>query len=105
MGGQGDVNRLEKEVKKLNHSLKEVGGEDNEKDEIIDDLRSEGEALARQNGKQAEAIRKLRSKEKGHDSEVSKLKADLEKNMTEVERSRKSLAAKNNLEGSQSEAI
>jgi len=103
--GQGDVNRLEKEVKKLNHSLKEVGGEDKEKDEIIDDLRSEGEALARQNGKQAEAIRKLRSKEKGHDSEVSKLKADLEKNMTEVERSRKSLAAKNNLEGSQSEAI
>jgi len=103
--GQGEVARLEKEVSKLNHALKEVGGEDKEKDEIIVDLRSEGEALARQNGKQAEVIRKLRAKEKGHDGEVSKLRADLEKNVVEVERLRKSLAAKNNLEGSQSEAI
>jgi len=103
--GQGEVARLEKEVAKLNHALKEVGGEDKEKDEIIADLRSEGEALARQNGKQAEVIRKLRAKEKGHDGEVSKLKADLEKNLVEVDRLRKSLAAKNNLEGSQSEAI
>merc|ERR1719318_1668366 len=103
--GQGEVLRLEKEVAKLNHALKEVGGDDKEKDEIIEDLRSEGEALARQNGKQAEVIRKLRSKEKSHDGEVSKLKTELEKNVAEVERRRKSLAAKNNLEGSQSEAI
>jgi len=103
--GQGEVLRLEKEVAKLNHALKEVGGDDKEKDEIIEDLRSEGEALARQNGKQAEVIRKLRSKEKSHDGEVSKLKTELEKNVVEVERLRKSLAAKNNLEGSQSEAI
>merc|ERR1719513_57777 len=103
--GQGDINRLEKEVTKLNRALKEVGGEDKEKDEIISDLRSEGEALARQNGKQAEVIRKLRAKEKGNDSEVNKLKSDLEKNVNEVERLRKSLAAKNDLEGNQSEAI
>merc|ERR1712179_211589 len=90
---------------KLNRALKDVGGEDQEKDEIISDLRSEGEALARQNGKQAEVIRKLRAKEKGNDNEVSKLKSDLEKNVTEVERLRKSLAAKNDLEGNQSEAI
>lgn len=103
--GQGEINRLEKEVSKLNRALKEVGGEDKEKDEIISDLRSEGEALARQNGKQAEVIRKLRAKEKGNDSEVNKLKSDLEKNVNEVERLRKSLAAKNDLEGNQSEAI
>merc|ERR1719153_1460844 len=103
--GQGEINRLEKEVSKLNRALKDVGGEDQEKDEIISDLRSEGEALARQNGKQAEVIRKLRAKEKGNDNEVSKLKSDLEKNVTEVERLRKSLAAKNDLEGNQSEAI
>merc|ERR1719320_827181 len=103
--GQGEINRLEKEVTKLNRALKEVGGEDKEKDEIISDLRSEGEALARQNGKQAEVIRKLRAKEKGNDSEVNKLKSDLEKNVNEVERLRKSLAAKNDLEGNQSEAI
>jgi len=100
-----EVTRLEKEVVKLNHKLKEIGGDDQEKDEIIVDLRSEGEALARQNGKQAEVIRKLRSKEKNHESEVTKLKSDLEKNVGEVERLRKSLAAKNDLEGSQSEAI
>merc|ERR1719318_980825 len=86
--GQGEVLRLEKEVAKLNHALKEVGGDDKEKDEIIEDLRSEGEALARQNGKQAEVIRKLRSKEKSHDGEVSKLKTELEKNVGEVERLR-----------------
>merc|ERR1719369_2276060 len=103
--GQGEVTRMEKEVAKLNLKLKEVGGDDQEKEEIINDLRSEGEALAKQNGKQAEIIRKLRAKEKGHDSEITKLKCDLEKNVSEVERLRKSLAAKNNLEGSQSEAI
>merc|ERR1719233_25636 len=96
--GQGEINRLEKEVAKLNRALKEVGGEDQEKDEIINDLRSEGEALARQNGKQAEVIRKLRAKEKGIDSEVYKLKSDLEKNVIEVERLRKRLAVKNELE-------
>merc|ERR1719158_579008 len=46
--GQCEINRLEKEVSKLNRALQEVGGEDKEKDEIIGDLRSEGEALARQ---------------------------------------------------------
>ena len=103
--GQSEINRLEKEVSKLHRALQEVGGEDEEKYEIIGDPRSEGEALAYQNGKQAEVIRKLRAKEKGHDIEVSKLKSELDKNVIEVERLRKSLAAKNDLEGSQSEEI
>jgi len=103
--GQSEIVRLEKELAKVNQALKTAGGEDKEKDEMIQDLRSEGEALAKQNGKQAEVIRKLRSKEKGHDSEVSRLKADLDKNVNEVEKLRKSIAAKNDVEGSQSEAI
>merc|ERR1719357_1559416 len=103
--GQSEIVRLEKELAKVSQALKTAGGEDNEKDEMIQDLRSEGEALAKQNGKQAEVIRKLRSKEKCHDGEVSRLKADLDKNANEVERLRKSIAAKNDVEGSQSEAI
>jgi hypothetical protein len=35
--------------------------------------------LAKQNGKQAEVIRKLRAKEKTTENEVKKLKADTEK--------------------------
>merc|ERR1719357_40032 len=62
--GQSEIVRLEKELAKVSQALKTAGGEDNEKDEMIQDLRSEGEALAKQNGKQAEVIRKLRSKEK-----------------------------------------
>ncbi len=102
---QEQVTVLKKELVKLQQTLKAKGGDDQEKDDIITDLRSEGEALAKQNGKLSETIRKLRVKEKTHDSEVTKLKTDLEKNVTEVERLRKSLNAKNELEGSQSETI
>ena len=102
---QEQVTVLKKELVKLQQTLKTKGGDDQEKDDTITDLRSEGEALAKQNGKLSETIRKLRAKEKNHDSEVTKLKTDLEKNVTEVERLRKSLNAKNELEGSQSETI
>jgi hypothetical protein len=43
------------------------------------DLRLEGEALAKQNGKQAETIRKLRAKEKTAEAEAKKLRADTER--------------------------
>ena len=80
-------------------------GEEEEKDEIIADLRSEGEALAKQNGKQAEIIRKLRAKEKTQETELSRLKTDNEKNLNEAETLKKSLASKNSVEGVQSENI
>ena len=99
------VASLKKELAKLQQQLKVRGGDDQEKEEIISDLRSEGEALAKQNGKLSETIRKLRAAAKTHDSEVTKLKTDLDKNVTEVERLRKSLNAKNEIEGSQSETI
>merc|ERR1719341_714632 len=86
---QEQVKVLKKELVKLQQNLKAKGGDDQEKDDIITDLRSEGEALAKQNGKLSETIRKLRAKEKTHGSEVTKLKSDLDKNVTELERLRK----------------
>merc|ERR1719282_1848450 len=102
---QEQVMVLKKELMKLQQTLKSKGGDDQEKEEVISDLRSEGEALAKQNGKLSETIRKLRAKEKTHDTEVGKFKTDLEKNVVEVERLRKSLIAKNEVEGTQSETI
>ena len=102
---QEQISLLKKELSKVQQTLKSKGGDDQEKDEIISDLRAEGEALSKQNGKLAETIRKLRAKDKSHDGEVGKLKTDLEKNVSEVERLRKSLSAKTGLEESQIETI
>ena len=102
---QEQISLLKKELSKVQQTLKTKGGDDQEKDEVITDLRAEGEALSKQNGKLAETIRKLRAKDKGHDGEVGKLKTDLEKNVSEVERLRKSLSAKTGLEESQIETI
>jgi len=69
---------LEKQVERMKKELKQKHGDDDDKDEIIADLRAEGEALAKQNGKQAEAIRKLRAKDKTAETESAKVKAELE---------------------------
>ena len=102
---QEQISALKKEFSKVQQTLQTKGGDEKEKDEIISDLRCEGEALSKQNGKLAETIRKLRAKDKSQDGEVSKLKSDLEKNVSEVERLRKSLSAKTELEETQIEAI
>ena len=54
---QEQVTVLKKELIKLQQTLKTKGGDDQEKEEMINDLRAEGEALAKQNGKLSEAIR------------------------------------------------
>jgi len=102
---QEQVLVLKKELNKLQQTLKSKGGDDQEKDEVIADLRSEGEALAKQNGKLSESIKKLRDKAKSHEGEVKKLKTDLEKNVSEVDRLKKSLNSKNEVEGTQCETI
>ena len=104
-GGVAREQVNEKEVEQLKKKLAAGAGDDLEKDEMVADLRSEGEALARQNGKQAEVVRKLRAKEKSSDTELIKLRAETEKSKTDVERLTKSLEEKNGVEGSQSEAI
>ena len=102
---QGQLSRLETELRELKKVFKKKVGEEEENDEIVADLRSEGEALAKQNGKQAEIIRKLRAKEKTQETELSRLKTDNEKNLNEAETLKKSLASKNSVEGVQSENI
>ena len=92
-------------VERLERERMAGAGEEQEREEVMADLRSEGEALARQNGKQAEVIRKLRAKEKTTEADLTKFKAEAEKYKSEVERLSKSLAEKNGLEGTQSEAI
>ena len=94
-----------KELEKMKKAVAADAGEEQEREEMIADLRSEGEALARQNGKQAEVIRKLRAKEKSADKEIEKFKTESEKAKAELERLSKSLAEKNSVEGTQSEAI
>ncbi len=49
-----------------------------EKDEVIADLRSEGESLSKQAGKHSDIIKKLRTKEKAVEKELTSTKANLE---------------------------
>ena len=76
-----------------------------EKDEIIEDLRSEGEKLSKQVGKHSDIIKKLRTKEKANEKEIKKLKKELEETKSENERLTKSLNAKDEVETKQIEAI
>ena len=76
-----------------------------EKDEIIDDLRHEGESLSKQAGKHSEVIKKLRAKEKSNEKEMKSLKSDLDDKKTECDRLKKSLSAKDEIETKQIEAI
>lgn len=84
----------ERELERLRRLLRENSGTNQEQDEIIADLRLEGEALAKQNGKQAEIIRKLRAKEKTTEAEVKKYRADTDRLTGEVERLKKELAGR-----------
>ena len=76
-----------------------------EKDEIITDLRAEGESLSKKVGKQSEVIKKIRQTEKGLEKELKSTKEKLEKKTEECERFKKSLAAKGEMETKQIEAV
>lgn len=110
-GVLGERDRVVAEAKRMKEAVAgrmssaDVAEQMEEKDEIINDLRSEGEALSRQAGKQAETIRKLRCKDNDLEAELKKVKAEAEKLKSENERLDKSLSAKNDLEGSQIAAI
>ena len=76
-----------------------------EKNEIITDLRAEGESLSKQVGKQSEIIKKIRQKEKASDKELKNLKEKIERKTEECERLKKSLSAKDEVEKNQIEAV
>ena len=98
--------KCQEEIKILRSQVSEFSESDiKEKDEIINDLRSEGEALSKQAGKHCEVIKKLRTKEKSNEKEIKHLKEKLEEKTKENDRLSKSLEAKNDIESKQIEAI
>ncbi|KAJ9575477.1 hypothetical protein L9F63_007682, partial [Diploptera punctata] len=76
-----------------------------EKDEIIKELREEGEKLSKQQLQHSNIIKKLRAKEKETDSTIKNQKEQLDVLSEEVERLKRSLAAKDEVERTQIEAV
>ena len=98
--------KCQEEIKNLRSKVFQFSESDiQEKDEIINDLRSEGEALSKQAGKHCEVIKKLRTKEKSNEKEIKHLKEKLDEKIKENDRLSKSLEAKNDIESKQIEAI
>ncbi|XP_015439030.1 PREDICTED: TATA element modulatory factor isoform X2 [Dufourea novaeangliae] len=76
-----------------------------EKDEIIKELREEGEKLSKQQLQHSNIIKKLRIKEKDNDALIKSQKVLLEEQQLELERLKKSLHAKEEVERVQIEAV
>ncbi|XP_011881931.1 PREDICTED: TATA element modulatory factor-like [Vollenhovia emeryi] len=76
-----------------------------EKDEIIKELREEGEKLSKQQLQHSNIIKKLRVKEKETDATIKSQKEQIEEQNTELERLKRSLHAKEEVERSQIEAV
>ncbi|XP_025837702.1 TATA element modulatory factor isoform X1 [Agrilus planipennis] len=83
----------------------ELDGLINEKDEIIKELREEGEKLSKQQLQHSNIIKKLRVKEKEHEGTIKKLRDNIEDLSSENDRLKRSLAAKDEVEHSQIEAV
>lgn len=76
-----------------------------EKDQIIAELRAEGEKLSKQQLALNNVIKKLRTTEKEQQRTIASLKEQVEECSLEVERSKKALSAKEDVERSQIEAV
>ncbi|KAK2586797.1 hypothetical protein KPH14_011822 [Odynerus spinipes] len=76
-----------------------------EKDEIIKELREEGEKLSKQQLLHSNIIKKLRVKEKENDSLIKNQKELIEEQNLELERLKRSLYAKEEVERTQIEAV
>jgi hypothetical protein len=77
----------------------------NEKDEVIKELREEGEKLSKQQLQHSNIIKKLRAKEKENESTMKHLKETIEDLSSETDRLKRSLTAKEEVERSQIEAV
>ncbi|XP_075978981.1 TATA element modulatory factor [Anticarsia gemmatalis] len=87
-----------KNSSELENSLKE-------KDDIISQLQEEGEKLARQQLQHSNIIKKLRAKEKDNEQVIKGLRDKVAEQTTELDRLKRSIAAKEELEVSQIEAV
>ncbi|XP_006565796.1 TATA element modulatory factor isoform X2 [Apis mellifera] len=76
-----------------------------EKDEIIKELREEGEKLSKQQLQHSNIIKKLRVKEKENDTLIKSQKEQIEEQISELERLKRSLRAKEEVELSQIDAV
>lgn len=77
----------------------------NEKDFMIDELKTEGEKLSKQILQHSNIIKKLRAKEKESDGTLKRQNEQIEELTDEMERLKKSLTAKDEMERSQIEAV
>lgn len=76
-----------------------------EKDEIIKELREEGEKLSKQQLQHSNIIKKLRVKEKENDALIKSQKEQIDEQTSELERLKRSLHAKEEVERTQIEAV
>ncbi|KAK7866995.1 hypothetical protein R5R35_006861 [Gryllus longicercus] len=86
-------------------SVGELEGMVAEKDEIIRELREEGEKLSKQQLQHSNIIKKLRAKEKENENVIKNQKEQIEEFSQEVERLKRSLTAKDEVERTQIEAV
>lgn len=77
----------------------------NEKDFMIEELKREGDKLSKQILQQSTIIKKLRAKEKDSDGTLKRQNELIEEITDEIERLKKSLSAKDEVERSQIEAV
>lgn len=76
-----------------------------EKDFMMTELRQEGESLSKQVLQHSNIIKKLRTKEKENESLLKKQKEQIEEFTEEIDRLKRSLSAKDEVERSQIEAV
>ncbi|KAG5885462.1 hypothetical protein JTB14_037043 [Gonioctena quinquepunctata] len=76
-----------------------------EKDEVIKELREEGEKLSKQQLQHSNIIKKLRTKEKDNENTIKHLRERIEALSAESDRLKKSLTAKEDVERTQIEAV
>ncbi|XP_035721241.1 TATA element modulatory factor-like isoform X1 [Vespa mandarinia] len=86
-------------------SSQEMSSINAEKDEIIKELREEGEKLSKQQLLHSNIIKKLRVKEKENDALIKHQKELIEEQNSELERLKRSLHAKEEVERTQIEAV
>ncbi|XP_014257466.1 TATA element modulatory factor-like isoform X2 [Cimex lectularius] len=79
--------------------------EDAEKDQVIEELRQEGEKLSKQHLVLNNTIKKLRATEKENSKVISTLNDQLGSTRQELERSKKTMSAKEEMERSHIEAV
>ncbi|XP_061714846.1 TATA element modulatory factor [Cydia pomonella] len=76
-----------------------------ERDEVIAQMQEEGEKLARQQLQHSNIIKKLRAKEKDNEQVIKGLRDKIAEQTSELDRLKRSIAAKEELEVSQIEAV